>query len=62
MKEEHSGQPGKRKRVAFITDALSSTSFTQRILSGIALFIQKRRGIVLQQIPFNEIARDSLTG
>lgn len=61
-KEEHSGQLGKRKRVAFITDALASTSFTQRILSGIALFIQKRRGIVLQQIPFNEIARDSLTG
>ena len=62
MKEQHPLLPGKQKRVAFITDALSSTSFTQRILTGIALFIQKRRGIVLQQIPSNEIARDSLTG
>ena len=62
MKEQHPLLPGKQKRVAFITDALSSTSFTQRILTGIALFIQKRRGIVLQQIPFSEVTRDSLTG
>ena len=62
MKEQHPLLPGKQKRVAFITDALSSNSFTQRILTGIALFIQKRRGIVLQQIPFSEATRDSLTG
>ena len=60
MKEEHPGLPRQRKRVAFITDAPSATSFTPRLLSGIALFIQKRRSVVLQQIPFAEIAKDTL--
>ena len=62
MKEQHPGLPRQRKRVAFITDAPSVTSFTQRILSGIALFIQKRRSVVLQQVPFTEIANDTLNG
>ena len=62
MKEEHSGLPRQRKRIAFITDAPSATSFTQRILSGVAEYMQKRRGFVLQNIPFAEIAHDTLNG
>lgn len=62
MRKQHPHLPRKQKRVAFITDAPSATAFTQRILSGIALFIQKRRSIVLQQIPFAEIANDTLNG
>ena len=62
MKEEHSGLPRQRKRIAFITDAPSATSFTQRILSGVAEYMQKRRGFILQNIPFAEIAHDTLNG
>ena len=62
MKEQHPGLPRQRKRIAFITDAPSATSFTPRLLSGIALFIQKRRSVVLQQVPFTEIANDTLNG
>ena len=53
-------QLGKYKKVAFITDSADTTSFAQRILSGIADYMQKRRGFVLQQIPFAEIANDTL--
>ena len=60
MKIEHSLQPAKHKKVAFITDSADTPSFAQRILSGIAGYMQKRRGFVLQQIPFAEIANDTL--
>ena len=60
MKEQHSGLPRQRKRVAFITDATAATPFAQRILSGVAEYMQKRRGFVLQNIPSTEILRDSL--
>ena len=60
MKVEHPFQPGKHKKVAFITDSVDTPSFAQRILSGIAGYMQKRRGFVLQQIPFAEIANDTL--
>ena len=60
MKIEHPFQPGKHKKVAFITDSVDTPSFAQRILSGIAGYMQKRRGFALQQIPFAEIANDTL--
>ena len=60
MKVEHPFQPGKHKKVAFITDSVDTPSFAQRILSGIAGYMQKRRGFALQQIPFAEIANDTL--
>ena len=60
MKIEHPLQPAKHKKVAFITDSFDTPSFAQRILSGIAGYMQKRRGFVLQQIPFAEIANDTL--
>ena len=59
MKEVASNLSGKHKKVAFITDA-TDASFTQRVLSGIAEYMQKRRGFVLQNIPFIEIVSDSL--
>ena len=59
MTEVAANQPGKHKKVAFITDATDS-AFTQRLLSGIAGYMQKRRGFVLQNIPFTEIISDSL--
>ena len=62
MKCEHTLHVATRKKVAFITDAIDTTSFTQRILSGIAGYVQKRRGFVLQQIPFAEIANDPING
>ena len=61
MKAGHQLQPWKYKKVAFITDSTDTTSFAQRILSGIADYMQKRRGFVLQQIPFVEIVNDTLT-
>lgn len=51
---------GKHKKVAFITDATAATPFAQRILSGVAEYMQKQRGFVLQNIPFTEILSDSL--
>ena len=60
MKVEHPFQPGKHKKVAFITDSVDTPSFAQRILSGIAGYMQKQRGFALQQIPFAEIANDTL--
>lgn len=60
MKEVASKLSGKHKKVAFITDATAATPFAQRILSGVAEYMQKRRGFVLQNIPFTEILSDSL--
>lgn len=60
MKEVATKLSGKHKKVAFITDATAATPFAQRILSGVAEYMQKRRGFVLQNIPFTEILSDSL--
>ena len=62
MKKEHPVQSRKYKRVAFISDAPAVTAYTQRILSGIAEYVQKRRGFVLQNISFTEISSDTLNG
>ncbi|MBQ3807384.1 MAG: substrate-binding domain-containing protein [Kiritimatiellae bacterium] len=60
MSKEHPVLSGKHKKVAFITDATDTTSYTPRILSGIAEYMQKRCGFVLQNISFTEIISDSL--
>ena len=60
MKEVASKLSGKHKMVAFITDATAATPFAQRILSGVAEYMQKRRGFVLQNISFTEILSGSL--
>jgi LacI family transcriptional regulator len=60
MKEVSSKLSGKHKKVAFITDATAATPFAQRILSGVAEYMQKRRGFVLQNISFTEILSGSL--
>ena len=60
MKEVATKLSGKHKKVAFITDATAATPFAQRILFGVAEYMQKRRGFVLQNIPFTEILSDSL--
>ena len=61
-KNKHPISPVRRKKVAFISDAIATSSFTQRILSGIAGYLQRRRGIILQQVPFGEIANDAPGG
>ena len=61
MKNFDSKQLGiQKKKVAFITDTTAATPFAQRILSGVAEYMQKRRGFALQNIPFTEILSDSL--
>lgn len=60
MKEVASKLSGKHKKVAFITDATAATPFAQRILSGVAEYMQKRRGFILQNIQFTEILSESL--
>ena len=51
-----------RKKIAFISDSAIATDLPLKILSGIARYMQKRRGFTLQPAPFSEISRDSLVG
>lgn len=62
MKNATHTQMRNHKKVAFISDTAIATDLPLKILSGIAGYMQKRRGFTLQSVPFSEISRDSLVG
>ena len=61
MKNFDSKQLGIQKKVAFITDSHANSPFEQRILSGVAKHMQKRRGFILRTILFSQTTRYYLT-
>lgn len=62
MKNFDSKQLGiQKKKVAFITDSPANSPFAQRILSGVAKHMQKRRGFILRTILFSQTTRYYLT-
>lgn len=60
MNKEHISLFSKQKNIAFITDAIHSSSLSLRNLIGIAKYVQKRRNFVLHNLPFVEISKDHI--